>query len=246
MLEAGGPQHRPGQAPVDGVLRRHRTDTAAAGDDHLVVRHQAVYVSDTPAHRAQDLTTTLAEVIRHVPGHTAGAEVGVHHPLPGDLLKQVLDYLPIAEGIHEGGTEHADVRAEGAHEHVVAGDAVQLRQDDADVVGPLRRFDAGQLLHGQHVAELGVELGQVIGAVLIADRLAVVAVLGQLLSAAVHVADDRVHVHHLLAIDGEHHSEHAVGSRVLRPHVDVDVYRLQVFSRRDAVLRGHLTFPTPA
>ncbi len=105
----------------------------------------------------------------------------------------------------------------------MAADPVEFRQDDADVLRPLRRHDAGQLLDGLHVAQLGVELGQVLGAVLVADRLTVVHVLGQLLGAAMHVADVGDEVHDLLPINDEHHAEHAVRCRVLRPDIYVDV-----------------------
>ncbi len=60
--------------------------------------------------------------------------------------------LALAEGVDEGRAEDAEVGAEGAEEHEVAGDAVELGQDDADVLGALRRHQAGQLLDGLDVA----------------------------------------------------------------------------------------------
>ena len=50
--------------------------------------------------------------------------------------------------------------------------------------------------------------------------LVVVGVLAQLLDAAVEVAEDRVEVDDLLAVELEDDPQHAVGRRVLRPHVD--------------------------
>ena len=50
----------------------------------------------------------------------------------------------------------------------------------------------------------------------VADRLVVVGVLADLLDAAVEVAEDRVEVDDLLAVDLEDDPQHAVGGRVLR------------------------------
>ena len=92
----------------------------------------------------------------------------------------------------------------------------------------------GQLLDRFDVAVLGVELRQVVRPVVIADHLTVVAVLGKLLVAAVHVADDRIDVHDELAVDRQDHAEDAVRRRMLRPDVDVDVNRLEVALDRRA------------
>ncbi len=59
--------------------------------------------------------------------------------------------------------------------------------------------------------------------------------LGELLGAAVHVADVRHEVHDLFAVDHQHHAEDAVGRRVLRPDVDVEVDSLELV----LVLLGH-------
>ena len=87
-----------------------------------------------------DPLDALVEVVGHVPGDAAGAEVGVHQAVAGDLFEEVLQVLALAEGVDEARAEDAEVGAEGAEEHEVAGDAVELRQDDADVLGALRRL----------------------------------------------------------------------------------------------------------
>ena len=67
---------------------------------------------------------------------------------------------------------------------------------------------------------LAEQRADVLERVEVADRLVVVGVLAQLLDAAMEVAEDRVEVDDLLAVELEHDPEHAVGRRVLRPHVD--------------------------
>ena len=54
----------------------------------------------------------------------------------------------------------------------------------------------------------------------LADDLVVVGVLGELLDATVEIAEDRVEVDDVLALDLEHHPKHAVGRRMLGPHVE--------------------------
>ena len=170
----------------------------------------------------------VLEVGRHVPDDAAGPEVAVHHAVAADVVEDLLDVLALAEGVGERRAVDADVGREGADEHVMAGDPVQLGQDDANVLGALRHFQPGQLLDRLAVAQLGVELRQVLRAVLVDQALAIVHRLRQLLGAAVHVADVRHDVDDLLAADGEHHAEDAVSRRVLRPDVDVDIERLQL------------------
>ena len=67
---------------------------------------------------------------------------------------------------------------------------------------------------------LAEQRADVLERVHVADGLVVVGVLAQLLDAAVEVAEDRVEVDDLLAVELEHDPQHAVGRRVLRAHVD--------------------------
>src|SRR5262249_13652849 len=107
----------------------------------------------------------------------------------------------LAEGVSERSAENAEVSAEGAEEHEVARDPVELGQDRADIEGPFGRLEVRELLDSLDVGELAVEAAKVVSAVLEADGLAVVEVLGELLGAAVHVANVRDGVLHDLAVD---------------------------------------------
>ena len=71
-----------------------------------------------------------------------------------------------------------------------------------------------------HRRPLAEQRADVLERVDLADDLVVVGVLAQLLDAAVEVAEDRVEVDDLLAVELEHDPQHAVGRRVLRAHVD--------------------------
>ena len=187
--------------------------------------------------------TRCDEVVGHLPREPADAEVGVHQAVARDLLEDVLQVLALAERVREARAEEAGVDAERAHEHEVAAQPVQLGEDDADVLRPLRHLDVHQPLDREAVAEFGAELRQVLRAVAVADALAEVHRLHQLLAAAVHVADVRRHVDDLLAVDDEHHAEDAVRARVLRPHVDGHI---DDFERGVALEHHRYSSPSPA
>ena len=102
----------------------------------------------------------------------------------------------------------------------MAGDPVELRREDADVLGAARDLDVEQLLEGHDAGPLAEQRADVLERVEVADRLVVVGVLAELLDAAVEVAEDRVEVDDLLAVELEDDPQHAVGRRVLGAHVD--------------------------
>src|SRR5258708_40236332 len=51
--------------------------------------------------------------------------------------------------------------------------------------------------------------------------------LGNLLDAAVQVADDALKAHYLLAIEPQDHAQHAMGRGMLRAHVDDEFVRIE-------------------
>ena len=63
----------------------------------------------------------------------------------------------------------------------------------------------------------------VVEAVEIGDRLEVGLGLDQLLGAAMQQADMRIDAVDNLAVELEHEAQHAVGRRMLRPEIDVEV-----------------------
>ena len=80
--------------------------------------------------------------------------------------------------------------------------------------------DIEQLLVGHDRRPLVEQAADVFERVDLADRLVVVGVLAQLLDAAMEIAEHRVEVDDLLAVELEDDPQDAVGRRVLRAHVD--------------------------
>ena len=100
------------------------------------------------------------------------------------------------------------------------GDARQLEQDRADVLGPRRGLDLHQLLGGEDERHLVGEAAEPVDAVDQRRDLRVGADLGELLVAAVHVAGRRLGPHDLLAVEAHDDPQRAVGRRVLRADVE--------------------------
>ena len=146
-------------------------------------------------------------------------EVVEEHPLAGQRRQHVDDLVALDERPQDR-RQAAEVERHPAEEEGVAGDPVELGREDADVLGPARDLDVHQLLEGEDRRPLVEQRADVLERVRVADGLVVVGVLAQLLDAAMEVAEDRIEVDHLLAVELEDHPQHAVGRGMLRPHVD--------------------------
>ena len=68
----------------------------------------------------------------------------------------------------------------------------------------------------------------------VADGLQVGLVLDQLLGAAMQEADVGIDALHDLAVELQHQAQHAVGGRMLRPEVDVEVCGFRFLASVDA------------
>src|SRR5581483_12118925 len=77
-LQAGATQHGAGSAVVNRVFNRQAPDVARTSNEDLVVRKQLVQVVRADERLLADPTHAVGEVGRDIPGHAAGAEVGVH------------------------------------------------------------------------------------------------------------------------------------------------------------------------
>jgi hypothetical protein len=154
---------------------------------------------------------------RHIAGEAADPAVTGGEARAGELLEEAVEFLALGEGIHEH-RPRADIYAEGAEAEEVRGDAGHLRRHDADGVDAVGHLQAGELLDGVGEGVVVRERGDVVQPVRVGDELVVGHVLGDLLVAAVQVADDGVGLGHGLAVELELDAEDAVGGRVRGPH----------------------------
>src|SRR5690349_19153994 len=99
----------------------------------------------------------------------------------------------------------------------MAGDAIQLSKNGADVPRPGRGLDIQQLLDSLTVAQPVRDRRNIIHAVYVWVELHPGAVLGNLFDSAVQVADDAIRAQNLFAIELQYDAQHAVRGWVLRP-----------------------------
>ena len=145
---------------------------------------------------------------------------------PQILLENLQDLFALAQAV-EKRRQRADIQRVRAQPEQVAGDALQLGEDRANHARARRRFGAEQFLHRLAVAQAVRNRRHVVHAVHVGRELLVAAVLGDLLHAAVQVADHAFRADDLLAVEAQLHAQHAVRGRVLRPHVQDDFVRAE-------------------
>ena len=174
----------------------------------------------------------LREVVRQVVLDAPYAYVVVHHPSAAHGLEEGLDLLPVPERVHDR-SHGPNVQPHCPEEEKVAGYAVQLAHEHADVLRSLGDLQAHELLRRHAEDQLVVEVGYVVQAVEQGDYLGVKLPLAQLLRASVEVPNMRLNVHNALSVHPEKHTEDAVSAGVLRPHVDHHLDHVQL------VLRAH-------
>jgi hypothetical protein len=220
---------------------------SSCGDDRHVRQalHEDVVQRDQPielAHRRVELVEPgedlVAPALGHVERDAAHAVVVVREPRAAQLLDEVVHELALAQRPREG-RHRADVHGHRAERDHVAGDAVQLARDDAQVLGALRDLDVHQLLAGRGPALVREHRRDVVDAVGVRHVALVGATLADLLDGAVQVA----HVGHGLADDLavrlDDEAEHPVRGRVVRTHVQGHL--LVHLVREDDLTHGSLT-----
>ena len=145
MVDAAAAEHRAGAAVVDRHLRRQDADAGRALDEDRVGRQQRVVLLDHRLELVEERLALLQPAAGQVGRRAAEGEVAVGQPGAAGFLEQVEDLLALAEGVEER-AERAEVEAVGAHADQVAGDAVHLGDDHAQVPGLLGQLVVQQLL----------------------------------------------------------------------------------------------------
>ena len=102
----------------------------------------------------------------------------------------------------------------------MACDALEFGAYDANVLRALRHRYARDALHRAHIGEVVGHAGYVVHSVGERNDLYISPALGQLLRAAVQVAEYGLRVHNDFAVEGYAQSENAVRAGMLRPQVD--------------------------
>ena len=166
------------------------------------------------------------EPVRQILAQPADADVAREHPEAGQHLVDVEELLPLAEAVHHH-RDGADFERVGREPDEVAGEALQLGDEHADVLHALGHLDVEQPLD-REAERQAVGLGaEVVHPLDERDDLLPLLLLGGLLDAGVQVADRGVGGDDGLAGQLQHQPQHAVRAGMLRPHVDGHRFRAQ-------------------
>src|ERR1043165_1135517 len=216
---AAAAQGRPGQAPVNRVLRRDNADALRAALEDSVAGEQVVKLRDGLRKIFGELARAPLEARGQVHHQAADAEVGRRHPLARRGLDEVHDLLALAEAVEED-RHRADVERVRSQPDEVRADALQLAHEDADDLRAFRNLKAQKLLDGHAVGEVVAERVEVVHPVGDDDALLILLILEELLHPRVQVADVGRALDDHLAVEDEFEAQDAVGRRVLRPERD--------------------------
>ena len=170
-------------------------------------------------HHLQELAQLRLEAGGDVLDHAADLEVARVHARAGGHLEQVEDQFALAQAVQED-RDRAEVERARAQPDQVRGDAVELEMDHAQVLRALGHLDLQQRLDRADVGHRVEVVGEVVHPLDDRDDLPVGLVLGGLLDARVHVADDRFDVAHDLALERDEQPQHAVRGGVVRAEVE--------------------------
>ena len=198
------------------------TPLRAREEERVLLEHLLVFV-DAAVDQIDRLAALLRPAVGNVVAGAAHLEEPVQQTRADERLEQVEDQLALADAVEKdrraAAERAAHVHAPRAEPEQVRRDALQLGADHAQVLRALRHLDLADLLRRQHVRELARHRGHVVGLRRDGRVLRVGQRLGQLLVAAVEIADHRVDGDDGLAFERDDGAEDAVGRRVLRPHV---------------------------
>src|SRR5690606_29852832 len=220
--DAATPQHRPTGAVGDGLLLGNHPDALGAGFEDAVAGEEFVVLDQPLFEEVKEAEDVLLETFIEVVANAADPQGVVEHAGARQLLEDVEQAFPFAEGVEEGG-HSAQVQGERAKPEQVAGDALHFAHDDPDVLGALGHFDAHQLFRRHHVSPLAGDGREVVGAVAVGDDHLHRAPFRDLFEAAVQVADVRLERQNPLAVNTQQEPQHPVRAGVLGSHVDEEL-----------------------
>jgi hypothetical protein len=122
--------------------------------------------------------------------------------------------------IHQRRAKRAHVLQQKSDETHVIEQAGQFGGDHANVFGAFGHGQAGELLDAERISPVVGHRAEIIEPVGVRHRPQIARVLRDLLVIAMQIAEDRLELHHRLAVEHHVHAKHAVRGRMLRPHRD--------------------------
>jgi hypothetical protein len=158
--------------------------------------------------------------------YTADPQVVVQQPGTTDPLKQVENFLAVAEAPQEG-RNGPNVQPICANGQQMAGNALQLSHEHTDIVQTRWQVcEPHELFHGQYIAQLLAHSADIVHTVSIGNHLRIGHRFSVFFEAAVQIPNMRPDVLHQLSVQRKLQPQHAVSTGMLRSHLQDEVITL--------------------
>ena len=157
-------QRRARHAPRQRLIAIHNSNVNCARQINRILVQQALVVIQLFGKVVEERLDRFRKLGRHIAPHATRANIGRHHALSADQLKQVHDALAIAEAVDEDAAG-IQVNRGGAQPNQMRGNALQLRAYYTQHLRALRHFNCAQLLNRQAIRQVVAHVVEVVHAV---------------------------------------------------------------------------------
>src|SRR4030095_9364999 len=163
VVRATRASDRADESHLKGILERETADAFGAAPEDVVLRQQALELVDLTWEAIEEGVDGFVKAARQIFAQAANPEVAREEPEPGDQLVDVEQQLALANRIEQH-RHRADFHRVRAKPNQVTREALEFREEDANVVNPLRHRQTEQLLDGEHVGKAVRLRGKVVHA----------------------------------------------------------------------------------
>ena len=214
--------HHAGKAPRPPLFGGEGGDVDIALLEDAVFGQKAFQVVDRLQERIEEVPDVVQQLLRQVLVDAADAEIGGVQARAASTLVERHHLLAVLEPPQRW-RQRADVHRLGGDVEDMGEEPAHLGIEHADKLAADRHGDAEQLFGGQAEGVLLVHRRDVVEPVEIGHGLMVGLVLDQLFGAAVQQAHMRIGAGDDLAVELQHQAQDAVGRRMLRAEIDIEV-----------------------
>ena len=151
---------------------------------------------------------------------------------PDKRLEEIENFLAFAERVHERRAPRAHVAQQKTEQRGVILQPRQLGENDAQILGALGNFDAGEFLDAERVGPVVGHRAKIIEPIGVRHRAEVARVLADFLVVAMQITENRFELANDLAVERHIHPKHAVRGWMLRSHRDFEQFAVESRSHR--------------
>ena len=163
------------------------------------------------------------EFIIQVIGNTADANTVYSERCPHVFFENIQDILAVFKAVEQH-RYCTNIIGHKTQPGQVGSQALELNQDDADILRPFGHLQAHEFFHRQDIGEVIGNSRQVIQPVGQGHHLIKGAALKEFFHAPVQVTDKGFHVQYHFIVHREFQTQHPVGGRMLGTHVNFDIF----------------------